>query len=274
MSRSAIDAPDALSGPTHADDTVDQGGSRSVRRALRIFEYMLATAEPVTMARLIEALAIPKSTAYELVRTLSEAGYIEPSGRDGGLFLGRKLFLLGMAYRNRVDLLRDGSQIVEDLRNETGETVQFSVLAEDHMHVLMKEEGIRPIRIISTVGSRVPVNWAAAGRLLVSDLDDAALRRLLTETMRPSPSGRACMDLDEVMAQVRRFRARGHATEVNEANDHAGCVAAPVLDASGRCIAAISVVAPEHRLAGADMDQIVASVTAAAARLSARLGAV
>jgi DNA-binding IclR family transcriptional regulator len=251
----------------------DPGGSRSVRRALRILEYMLDCAEPVTMARLIDALAIPKSTAYELVRTLTEAGYVEPSGRDGGLFLGRKLFLLGMAYRNRVDLLRDGALVVEALRDETGETVQFSVLVEDHMHVLMKEEGIRPIRIISSAGSRVPVNWAAAGRLLVSDLDEAPLRALLSATMRPSPSGRACMDIDLLVEQVRRFRARGYATEVNEVNDHAGCVAAPVLDAGGRCVAAISVVAPEHRLAGADLDQIVAAVTAAAARLSARLGA-
>ncbi len=41
------------------------------------------------------------------------------------------------------------------------------------MLVLLKEEAAHPIRIISRVGSRVPINWAAAGRLLVSDLDDA-----------------------------------------------------------------------------------------------------
>ena len=70
---------------------------------------------------------------------------------------------------------KDGSQIAEELRDETGETVQLSVLENDLMMVLLKEEGIRPLRIISNVGSRVPVNWAAAGRLLVSDMDDKAL---------------------------------------------------------------------------------------------------
>ncbi len=232
---------------------------------------MLDRAEPVSITTIIEALDIPKSTAYELVRTLTDAEYIETSGKDRGLFLGRKLFQLGMVYRSRVDLLKDGSQIVEELRDTTGETVQFSVFADDHMQVLMKEEGIRAIRIISNIGSRVPVNWAAAGRLLVSDMPDADLMQLLERTMRPSPTGRACMDVLTFIEQVRAFRDRGYGIEFNEANDHAGCVAAPVIDGQGRCVAAISVAVPEHRLAEPDRSVLIAAVTAAAERLSRRL---
>ncbi len=254
-----------------AADAEDANGSRSVRRALRIFELMLDRAEPVSITTIIEALEIPKSTAYELVRTLTDAEYVETSGKDRGLFLGRKLFQLGMAYRNRVDLLKDGSQIVEELRDTTGETVQFSIFADDHMQVLIKEEGIRAIRIISNIGSRVPVNWAAAGRLLVSDMSNAELTLLLERTMRPSPTGRACMDVQTVIEQVRAFRGQGYALESNEANDHAGCVAAPVIDAQGRCIAAISVAVPEHRLAEPDRSVLIDAVTAAAERLSRRL---
>ena len=56
-------------------------GSRSVRRALDIFELMLQRAEPITVAQIVAELSIPKSTAYELVRTLSEGDYLAPSGR-------------------------------------------------------------------------------------------------------------------------------------------------------------------------------------------------
>ena len=157
-----------------------------------------------------------------------------------------------MAYRSQVDLLHDGSQIVEELRDETGETVQLSVLENDMMLVLLKEEGSRSIRIISRVGSRVPVNWAAAGRLLVSDLDDATLGALLKRSVRQSPTGRAITDVPKLIQQIRKFRKQGYATELNETNEHAGCVAAPVIDGSGRCVAAISVVAPEQRLGKAE----------------------
>jgi IclR family transcriptional regulator, KDG regulon repressor len=245
----------------------EQGGSRSVRRALEILEFLLQQGEPATVGAIIAAVRIPKSTAYELVRTLTEAGYLEPSGRGTELFLGRKLFELGMAYRSQIDLLRDGSQIVEELRDATGETVQLSVL------VLLKEEGSRSIRIISRVGSRVPVNWAAAGRLLVSDLDNATLSALLRHSVRQSPTGRSITDVPKLIQQIRKFRKQGFATELNETNEHAGCVAAPVIDASGRCVAAISVVAPEHRLSKQNREVLIAKVREAAAKLSGRLGA-
>jgi DNA-binding IclR family transcriptional regulator len=251
----------------------DPGGSRSVRRALEIFEFLLQVGEPATIGAVVSALHIPKSTAYELVKTLSEAGYLEPAPRGAGLSLGRKLFELGMAYRGQVDLLRDGSQIVEELRDACGETVQLSVLENDMMLVLLKEEGSRSIRIISRVGSRVPVNWAAAGRLLVSDLDDAALACLLGRTVKQSPTGRAITDIPKLIQQVRKFRRQGYATELNETNEHAGCVAAPVTDGMGRCIAAISIVAPEHRLAKQHREELIKEVRDAADGLSKRLGA-
>lgn len=248
-------------------------GSRSVRRAVHILEHILEKDEPVTVAEIVSRLDIPKSTAYDLVRTLVDVGILERADRVGSFFLGRKLFELGMAYKSHIDLMKEGSRVVEELRDLTGETVQLSVLENGMMLVLLKEEGSRPIRIVSRVGSRVPVNWAAAGRLLVSDFDDAALRDLLWRTVQQSPSGKAITDVEQLAAQIRQFRAQGFGTEVNEVNDHAGCVAAPVLDASGHCVAAISVVAPEQRLGAGNRPKLIDAVRDAAARLSRRLGA-
>jgi DNA-binding IclR family transcriptional regulator len=249
----------------------ERGSSRSLLRAIEILEYLLKRGEPATVTQLIGDLRIPKSTAYEIARTLTEGGFLSAPGRGGGLFLGRRLYDLGMAYRAEDDLLREGARIVEDLRDETGDTVQLSVLEDDMLLVLLKQEGIRPLRIISNAGSRVPVNWAAAGRLLVSDMDDAALTRLLKATVRQSPTGQAETDIARIIAQIRRFRRLGHAIELNEANEHAGCVAAPVIDKSGKVIAALSIAAPEQRLTRAGRAALVAAVVRAAEELARRL---
>jgi len=258
---------------TPAAARAESGGTRAVLRALGILELIMTSGKPVAVADVIRRLGIPKSTAYELVQTLAGAGYLEQHGGDKGLSLGRKLFELGSAYRSQVDLVRDGSRTIAALRDLTGETVQLSVLDGAMMLVLMKEEGSKPIRIVSQVGSRVPVNWAASGRLLVSDLDDRALEALLRSTVRQSPSGRAKLDVATLVAEVREARKRGYATEVNETNEHAGCVAAPVIDGSGRCIAAISVVAPSARLTARNRARLAGAVTDAARELSRRLGA-
>jgi DNA-binding IclR family transcriptional regulator len=248
-------------------------GSRSVRRAIEILELLLKEDAPLSVAEMIVRLAIPKSTAYELVRTLAASGYLERTGRSSGYFLGRKLFEMGIAYRGHVDLLKDGAPIVESLRDATGETVQLSVLENGYMLVLLKEEGSQPLRIISKVGSRVPINWAASGRLLVSDLADDELRDLLRRKAQPSPTGEAPTETGLLIEQIRKFRRQGYGIEVNEANAHAGCVSAPVIDGAGRCVAAISVVVPEQRLGRQYRQRLIDEVCTAAARLSRRLGA-
>jgi DNA-binding IclR family transcriptional regulator len=247
--------------------------SRSVVRAIDILDLMMDRQEPIGVTDVIDALSIPKSTAYELIRTLVERRYVERKADGRSYFLGPKLFELGMVYSAQVDLLKEAAQVVRDLRGKTGETVQLSILDNDHMLVMLKEESSHPIRIISRVGSRVPVNWAAAGRLLVSDLNDEDLRNLLAQSICNSPTGLAKMDLEKVMSDVRLFRKRGYAFELNEANEHAGCVAAPVIDGLGRCVAALSVVAPEHRLEKMKRGELVQAVVDAAAELSRRIGA-
>lgn len=247
------------------------GGPPAVRRASDLFEYLRTRGAPATGPEIVAALGIPKSSAYELIRTLVDTGLLEEDA-GGGYYLGRQLYLLGLAYRAQVDFMREAAATVRALRDETGETVQLSVLDDDRMLVLLKEEGLHPLRIVSSAGSRVPVNWAAAGRLLVSDLPDDELRALLARTVRPSPTGGAETDIDRLVLRIRTARRIGHAVEINETSQHAGCVAAPVLDETGRCIAAISVVAPEPRLTPERLPELVAAVGQAAGRLSERLG--
>jgi len=244
-----------------------------VRRAVDLLEYLRARGEAATGPEIVAALGIPKSSAYELIRTLAETGMLEEEAGNGRYYLGRRLHLLGLAYRAQVELMREAAATVRALRDETGETVQFSVLDNRQMLVLLKEEGLHPLRIVSSAGSRVPVNWAAAGRFLVSDLPDGELRGLLAETVRPSPTGGAETDIDRLILRIRTARQIGHAIEINETNEHAGCVAAPVLDEAGHCIAAISIVVPEPRLTPQRLPRLIGAVGQAAARLSERLGA-
>jgi IclR family transcriptional regulator, KDG regulon repressor len=250
-----------------------ENGSRSIRRMVSVLDLLLRRDEPASVVEIARSLSIPRSTAYGIVNVLVEARYLDSRGNGSRYFLGPKLFELGMAYRNKIDLLSEGASIVKELRDATGETVQLSVLDSDMLLVLMKEEGSHPVRIISRVGSRVPVNWAAGGRLIVSDLDDDELRRLLRSTVRPSPTGKASTDVDFLVRQVRKTRKQGYSIEIGETNEHAGCVAAPVFDASGRCAAAISIAAPEQRLKPAHRKRLVEAACAAARHLSYRLGA-
>jgi DNA-binding IclR family transcriptional regulator len=244
----------------------------SLRRGLDIVELLRTSEQPMRASEIIRRLGIPRSSAYEIIRILEAAEYIERREDGQAYTLGRQLHILGMAHRERVDLLKEGALVAEALRDHTGETVQLCVLDSDYLLVLLKEDGQQPVRIISKVGTRVPINWGASGSLLVSDMSDAELKSLLVETAKPSPINQKPVNVAALIRQIRKFRARGWAFELNEINQHAGCVSAPVLDSSGRCIATISVVAPEQRLKDELLAPLVNAVQNAADQLSRRLG--
>lgn len=264
---------------TGADRHLGRGGkaeesasASGLRRAIGMMGILLKHGEPMRVAELATALSIPRSSAYVIIRELTGARYLARS--DSGMFyLGPMLFELGMAYGSKIDLVKEGASIVKLLRDSTGETVQLCILDGGELLVLMKEEGSRPVHIISRVGSRVPVNWAAGGRLIVSDLGEQDLRRLLRDTVRPSPTGKASTDVEHLIRQVRKCRDKGYSIEIGETNEHAGCVAAPVHDATGRCVAAISIAVPEQRLKLPNRKWLIDAVRQAARTLSERVGA-
>ncbi len=246
-------------------------GARSLRRAVAMLNLIHGRGQPQSVAEMATALSIPKSTAYDLLNAMLHEGLLTPAGDGTRFALGHKLHELGAGYRAQIDILRVGGEIVRALRDETGETVQLSTMEGRLMHVLLKEEGVRAVRIISNTGSRVPVNWAAAGRLLVSDLDNDGLRRLLEATVAPSPTDKALTDVDRLIAEIRACRQAGYAIEIGETNEHAGCVAAPVLDGESKVIAAISLAAPEQRLNSPDRSMLIAAVCRAAKDIGAAL---
>jgi IclR family KDG regulon transcriptional repressor len=249
------------------------GFGLSIKRVLDVLEILRKSERPLRSSEIIQQLSIPRSSGYEMIKILEASEYIERRGGSNAFSLGRQLHILGMTYREQVDLLKDGGPIVEALRELTGETVQLCVLDNDYLLVLLKEDGLQPVRIISKVGTRVPINWGASGRLLVSDFPDKQLIDLLKRTATPSPIDGRSVNISALITEIREFRRRGWAFELNQTNEHAGCIAAPVVDIHGRCVATVSVVVPEQRLQKDHVQPLVKAVRDAARALSSKLGA-
>ena len=177
--------------------------------------------------------------------------------------------------KSQIDLLKEGGRIVEELRDDTGETVQLSVLENDMM-VVADEGGRNPADPHHQPG-RLARAGQLGGRRAAARLGHAGrepLPRCSAREARQSPTGSAITDVTKLVAQIRQFREQGYATELNETNEHAGCVAAPVIDGSaplrGRAQRRRARAAPGRRTTSR---QLIAAVRDAAQRLSSRLGA-
>jgi DNA-binding IclR family transcriptional regulator len=225
-------------------DLITRRRTRGLERAFDILDFLRERRAPARPYEIAVGMGAPKSTAYELVNLLLKAGLLEPAD-DGRVFLGRKLYFLGVAYQQQFDLTRECRAYLDKLAETTRETSQLCMLDGNKYTVAMMREGIRPFRISSDVGEPVPIPWTASGRLLLSHLSDEEILAFIPEDDFILPNGKrlpAAAFLDEVhKAREARFFSFN-----TLADNFTHCFAAPVFEDGGVCVATLCLIAPRE----------------------------
>ena len=153
--------------------------ARGVDRVVGILDQLHAARRPMTMRELIDATGAPRSSIYELVTILTDAGWLE-TGADGSVFFGRVMHYYGADYALHNDLIRRAHQTILDLVRKYDETTQLCILEGNKYTVVLSEtSGNRPFNVSSEIGVKVPIPWTATGRLLLGHLDSSEIRALI-----------------------------------------------------------------------------------------------
>lgn len=254
----------------------DAGGETIVRRtrgldrAFEILEFLRVKRVPMRPNEIAAEIGAPRSSVYELVNLLLSHGMLEYQGGDGRVFLGRKLYFLGTAYAEQVDLMRECEKMLIRLSEETRETAQMCLLEINKYTVAMMREGIRPFRITANVGELLPIPWTASGRLLVSHLSDEEILNYIPAEDFMLPNGNR-LDSDLFIEQAREANKKGYFAFNSEVENFTRCFAVPIRQADGTCIATLCLVAPrEDGLR--NHDTYLQSLMSAAQEVSERLG--
>ncbi|WP_158813479.1 IclR family transcriptional regulator [Methylocapsa sp. S129] len=216
---------------------------RGLDRAFEILDFLRQRRKPARPNEIAIGIDAPKSTAYELVNLLLKLGVLEHTDEDGRVFLGRKLYFLGLAWQTQFDLTRECKAHLAYLAETTRETAQLCMLDGCKYTVAMLKEGARPFRISSDVGEAIPIPWTASGRLLVSHMSDAEILSFVPKADFILPDG-STLDSQEFLAQVRAARADGFFSFDSIADNFTHCFSAPVYQDADVCVATLCLVAP------------------------------
>jgi DNA-binding IclR family transcriptional regulator len=219
--------------------------SRGLERAFEILEFLAQQRCGMRVNEIAVRMEAPRSSVYELVNLLIDRGILEYRGEEGMVYLGRKLYLLGLAYQEEFDLLRESDSVLASLAEATRETAQLCMLDGNKYTVAMMKEGVRPFRISSSVGERVPIPWTASGRLLLGHLDDSQILELVPADDFQLPNG-DWLAPSTFIAEVRKADADGFFTFQSIVDSFTQCFAVPVRDRKERCIATLCLVAPRE----------------------------
>ncbi|MGN6100304.1 MAG: IclR family transcriptional regulator [Devosia sp.] len=243
-----------------------------IDRALQIIDHLLETGAPAGPYAIAKAIGAPVSTAYAIIDELTEKNLLSRRA-DGTVWLGARLHSYGLAYARSLDFLDAAGTEMQALCREVNETVQICGRDGDHMVVLAMAEGSGHFRVSSRVGTRVPLNWTASGRLLVGHLPEAERLEIFRRCARVSPTGRAQTDPAILAEEARATLADRLSVQIGASDFWIACVAAPIRGRDGTPLATISIVVPEQKLADGNRARFEAAVQAAAERVERALGA-
>jgi IclR family KDG regulon transcriptional repressor len=247
-------------------------GLSSVRNAARLLKVFLSREESLGVSELARRLDLGKSTVHRLLTTLSSEGLIEQDHQTGGYRLGLVVFELGEAVRVHLDLHAAAGPVLASLRAQTGESSQVGVLDGHEVVYVDRLESSQSLRLFTETGRRVPVHCTSSGKILLAHLPPAAMYEVLDRAPFTALTPHTITDRAALVEELTTVRRRGWAAAVNERELGVASVAAPIRDASGEVVAAISIGAPTVRLGGAQRRQLGGIVVEAGEAVSRRLG--
>lgn len=207
-------------------------GVGTIDKGVLVLEAVEATG-PSNLADLVAATGLSRATAHRLAQALEAHGLLRRTA-DGRFALGLRLLALGRAAAGSLQLAEAAAPALAELRDRTEESVQLYVAEGDQRVCVASLESPHGLRTIVPMGAALPLDRGSAGRAL-------------------------------------RVAATGWVDSVEERELGVASVSAPVRDATGRVVAAVSVSGPVERTSRSPGERYGAAVEAAARRIEAAL---
>jgi len=216
----------------------------SVEKAFRILE-ILSAHSPLGVTEIADELGLKKSSVSRLLKALAELGYAEVTAQRGQYRIGPRILVLAKGYLEDDRLVRESQPILHELSQTLRASAHLAVLAGGDLVIVAKEPSPEHIQVTTRVGGRTPLHASALGKVLLADLPEKKRAALLGPTLTRYTE-KTITDHRKLQKSLDEIRDQGFAVEVEEEHQGVGCIGAPVRNALGRWIAAISVAGPLH----------------------------
>jgi IclR family acetate operon transcriptional repressor len=217
-----------------------------IDRSARLMEAIASSDQPASLKILSAETSLHPSTAFRILGSLIEVGFVE---RDtaGHYFIGRKIRSMSDSVRTGVDLREVARDVMEQLRDQIGETVNLTVREGDEVIYIERATPNRMMRVEQVIGSRAPLHVTAVGKLMLAELGDAFIRAYSERSGLKAYTPHTLSSQEALVKKVHEASARGYSYDDEEAEVGVGCIGVLIRDAQGNVVAGLSISAPIER---------------------------
>lgn len=220
---------------------------------------------------LSRAVGVTKGTMSRYLRRMEEVGILTRLS-DRRFALSTRVYHWGQAATPSSDLRLVANPLLRELVSRFGETASLFVLQSDAAVCIDQVDGVHPVRLNAAIGRQLPAHTGASPRLLLAFASEEQQRAVLAQAPFAALTPHTIVDGDSLDRALAQAREDDYVVSIGESNEGAIGLAAPIRDARGQVIAALSIAGPMNRLEGDRLDEALAAVREAATQVSEKLG--
>jgi DNA-binding IclR family transcriptional regulator len=245
--------------------------SRSMLNLLRLIEEMMSV-DQVGVTTVARRMGIPVATAFRLLKVLEYAGFAEQVADSRQYRLSLKLFEIGCHVAGKVTIRNLAAVEMERLARQTGLAVNLGVLVGSDLLYLDKIQTDDILVLNLPPGMRAPAHSTAMGKAILA-FEGLDPKELLGEEPYTKETEYSISTYDEFARDLTEIRRVGFAVDRQELSVGIWCVAAPIIDGTGKVLGAISVSSLRASVEQSELNDLGLQVLATARRIASRAGA-
>ncbi len=246
---------------------------RAVERTIRILEILGAADQGVRLADLCRLSGLDSSTALRYLNALVKMGYAVVDSGDKVRYRGGYRMAQLCGTSEFTILQRVARPAMEALRDACGEDVNLGTLDAGSALCLETQKSSHILGTNFASGLRVPAHVSSLGKAILAHLPEETRRAVLAHIVFKQYTPNTIMSLEALEAELAETRRRGYSVDHEEFTPAVVCIGAPIFNADGRVVGALSITAPTQRFSAERLEaEYARSLLDACAVVSGHLG--
>jgi DNA-binding IclR family transcriptional regulator len=244
---------------------------QSVDRALQILD-ILSRDGHAGVSDIAEEMGVHKSTVFRLLESLVGPEMVQQNTGRGKYQLGFGILRLAASIPARLSLVREARPILEDLAQQSKETVNLAVLRSGYAVNVDQALGPSSLATHDWVGGLTPLHATSSGKVFLAALPADERRRILDEVGLSARTPRTITDRDVLEKQLLDVARKGYAETSEELEIGLNAIAVPVFNHVGAVIGSVSVSGPAFRFDTEKLPGLITSLREAGLQISTKMG--
>lgn len=219
----------------------------SLEKGLRVLSAFDETHRSLRLTEIAVETGLDKSAAQRFTHTLYQLGYLRKDPKTKHYSLAPKVLELGFAYLRTDALVERATPFLMEANRKSEETVNLTELDGTEVVYVARVPSRHVISVDVILGTWLPAYCTAPGRAMLACLPEDEAMALLEASERVGYTPSTITDIGHLMEEIRKAAAEGFAIAAEEHYVGDLSIAAPVLDFSGRPVAAVNIAVPTGR---------------------------